>query len=94
MLILPLTIGDGLAQTGPVRSYGQAGDPSVQAVAEGPEVPLTLPQAVYLGLRQNPGVRNAYLQRVLDQFNLRVSESVFSPKGSLVTSANADRTGT
>jgi outer membrane protein TolC len=91
-LILPLTIGGSLAQTVPVRSYVQAGNADAQAFAEGPEIPLTLPQAVYLGLRQNPGVRSAYLQRVLDQFNLRVSESLFSLKGSLVTSLNADRT--
>lgn len=87
-----LWAGTVRAQTVPVRSYAQPGTP-VPAVVPGPELPLTLPEAVYLGLRQNSAVRGAYLQRVLDSFNLRVAESLFSPKGVLITSALIDRTG-
>nr|WP_246500128.1 TolC family protein [Azospirillum soli] len=89
-----LTLGAGVAQGQPLpaRSYAEPGAPPLPT-AQGPELPLTLPEAVYLGLRQNPAVRNAYLQRVLDKFNLRVAESLFSPKGNIVASISADRTG-
>ncbi|MFC3943044.1 TolC family protein [Pseudomonas gingeri] len=41
---------------------------------------LTLGDAVYLGLRNNRGIRSAYLQRVAQKFDLRVSEDAFNPK--------------
>ncbi|WP_248803120.1 TolC family protein [Pseudomonas sp. MWU13-2100] len=41
---------------------------------------LTLGDAVYLGLRNNRGIRSAYLQRIAQKFDLRVSEDVFNPK--------------
>ena len=34
---------------------------------------LTLGDAVYLGLRNNPAIRSAYLQRVAQKFDLRVA---------------------
>lgn len=43
-------------------------------------VTLTLGDAVYLGLRNNPGIRSAYLQRVAQKFDLRVAEDTFNPK--------------
>ncbi|WP_391349302.1 hypothetical protein [Azospirillum sp. A23] len=61
--------------------------------ATGPELRLTLPEAVYLGLRRNSGVRGAYLQRVLDAYNLHVAESAFTPRGNLLSTVDADRTG-
>lgn len=46
-----------------------------------PEVtPITVSDAVYLALRNNYGVRSAYLQRVAQKFDLRVSEDAFTPK--------------
>ncbi|NWE82693.1 TolC family protein, partial [Pseudomonas edaphica] len=44
---------------------------------------LTLGDAVYLGLRKNPAIRSAYLQRVAQKFDLRVAEDTFNPKLSL-----------
>ncbi|WP_419736037.1 TolC family protein [Pseudomonas sp. COR18] len=41
---------------------------------------LTLGDAVYLGLRNNRGIRSAYLQRIAQKFDLRVSEDTFNPK--------------
>lgn len=41
---------------------------------------LTLGDAVYLGLRNNPRIRSAYLQRVAQKFDLRVAEDTFNPK--------------
>ena len=44
---------------------------------------MTLGDAVYLGLRNNPAIRSAYLQRVAQKFDLRVAEDVFNPKLTL-----------
>lgn len=44
---------------------------------------LTLGEAVYLGLRNNPGIRSAYLQRVAQKFDLQVAEHSFKPKLAL-----------
>ncbi len=44
---------------------------------------MTLGDAVYLGLRNNPAIRSAYLQRVAQKFDLRVAEDTFNPKLSL-----------
>ena len=46
-------------------------------------ITLTLGDAVYLGLRNNPAIRSAYLQRVAQKFDLRVAEDVFNPKLTL-----------
>ena len=40
---------------------------------------VTLGDAVYLGLRNNPAIRSAYLQRVAQKFDLRVAEDTFNP---------------
>ncbi len=84
--------GPGSAQMTPTPRYAQTGSATAIALP-GPELRLTLPEAVYLGLRRNPAIRSAYLQRILDKYNLSVSESLFSPKGSIVASTTADRTG-
>ena len=44
---------------------------------------VTLGDAVYLGLRNNPAIRSAYLQRVAQKFDLRVAEDAFNPKLTL-----------
>lgn len=44
---------------------------------------VTLGDAVYLGLRNNPAIRSAYLQRVAQKFDLRVAEDTFNPKLTL-----------
>ncbi|MBY6264167.1 TolC family protein [Azospirillum sp. 412522] len=81
------------AQMTPTPRYIQAG-PTTAVSPPGPEIRLTLPEAVYLGLRRTPVIRSAYLQRVLDTYNLSVAESAFSPKGGLVATIDTDRTGT
>ncbi|WP_313061660.1 TolC family protein [Pseudomonas rhodesiae] len=52
---------------------------------------LTLGDAVYLGLRNNPAIRSAYLQRVAQKFDLRVAEDVFNPKLTLNSSYRSTR---
>ncbi len=55
-------------------------------------VPLTLPEAVALGLRNNRGIRGDYLQRIADRFALRVAEDSFSPRLSLAAEVGRSRT--
>jgi len=43
-------------------------------------VPLTLAEAVFLGLRDNRAIRGEYLQRIADRFALRVAERIFVPR--------------
>lgn len=43
-------------------------------------VDLSLPDAVFLGLRDNRAIRSAFLQRVAQKFDLRVAEDQFTPK--------------
>ncbi|WP_424481853.1 TolC family protein [Pseudomonas viridiflava] len=43
-------------------------------------IQLTLSDAVFLGLRDNRSIRSAYLDRVAQKFDLRVSEDRFTPK--------------
>ncbi|HYH20988.1 MAG TPA: TolC family protein [Azospirillum sp.] len=82
--------GQGLQ---PNRAYAPAGVPPVPAAAEGKAVKLTLPEAVYLGLRQNRQIRSAYLQRVVDKYNLLLAENEFRPQGSIVAGYSVQRTG-
>lgn len=86
-------VGQGLQ---PNRAYAPpapAGVPPVPAAAEGKAIKLTLPEAVYLGLRQNRQIRSAYLQRVVDKYNLLLAENEFRPQGSIVAGYSVQRTG-
>lgn len=94
-LALGAAVGGGEAahaQVAPQPRYAHEGYGSPPP-ATGPELRLTLPEAVYLGLRRNHGVRGAYLQRVLDAYNLHVAESAFTPRGNLLSTVDVDRTG-
>lgn len=44
---------------------------------------MTLKEAVFLALRNNPDVRNAELQRIVDKFSLAVAYNQFEPQYSL-----------
>lgn len=50
------------------------------AEPQGPEIKLSLPEAVALGLRQNRQIRSAYLDRTLQKFDAMLSETRFQPK--------------
>lgn len=49
-------------------------------------IPLSLDDAVSLGIRNNRGIQSAYLQRVGQKFDLYVSEGKFYPKLSIASS--------
>lgn len=53
---------------------------------------LTLAEAVYLGLRDNRGIRSAYLQRITQKFHLRVAEDSFTPRTVITSKYQASRT--
>lgn len=52
---------------------------------------MTLQEAVLLALRYNPNVRNAYMQRVLDKYNLRIAEYEFQWQYNLTGQATHSR---
>lgn len=47
---------------------------SVTAVAKGKQISLTLQEAVAFALKNNADVKSAYLQRILDKFNLKLAK--------------------
>ena len=55
-------------------------------------VPLTLAEAVFIGLRENRAIRSEYLQRIADRFALRVAERVFVPRLDIASNASRSRT--
>ncbi|MNH49854.1 Outer membrane efflux protein [compost metagenome] len=57
--------------------------PAGAPIPAGTPLELTLDEAVALSLRYNRGVRSAYLQRVVQQFDLRVAERAFVPRGEV-----------
>lgn len=57
--------------------------PSGQPIPAGAPLELTLDEAVALALRDNRGIRSAYLQRTVQRFDLRVAERAFVPQGGV-----------
>lgn len=57
--------------------------PSAPPIPAGAPLELTLDEAVALALRYNRGIRSAYLQRVVQRFDLRVAERAFVPQGGI-----------
>lgn len=53
---------------------------------ENATIPLSLDEAVSLGIRNNRGIQSAYLQRVSQKFDLYVSEGKFFPKLTITSS--------
>lgn len=49
---------------------------------------LTLSDAIYLTLRNNPSVRNAEIERVIDKFNLRLAENAYEVQYALTGNIN------
>ncbi len=66
--------------------YTDAIAASAQIPDENASTPLSLEEAVWLGIRNNRGVQSAYLQRIGQKFDLYVSEGKFFPKLTLATS--------
>jgi outer membrane protein len=71
--------GIASAQPAPANTTPAPPPNSPSASPIGPPIALTLPEAVFIGLRDNLGVRSAYIQRVADKFALYVAEYKFKP---------------
>lgn len=78
-----------LGAAGPSRAQGLPSPiapvvvPSGAPIPAGAPVELTLDEAVALALRNNRAIRSAYLQRVVERFDLRVAERAFTPQGGI-----------
>ncbi|MGI8839560.1 MAG: TolC family protein [Caulobacteraceae bacterium] len=60
-------------------------------VAAGPPLPLSLADAVFIGLRDNRTVKSAYIARVAEKYDLYVAKGRFYPTALLDASAEASR---
>ncbi|MBF0305261.1 MAG: TolC family protein [Alphaproteobacteria bacterium] len=68
---------------------GRAQGPPSAAPAEG--MALTLSEAVFMAVRENPSVRSAHVGRVAQKFALEAAEEMFSPKGGVTASLDGSR---
>lgn len=94
VLITGLLVGaPAVAQYTPPAPAGIVRGVEPPAESQGPEISLSLPEAVALGLRQNRSIRSAYLNRVVQKFQLDLDEDLFVPKlNSIGLSASRDWT--
>lgn len=74
-------------------SSAQSAGPASPGAMPAGAVPLTLAEAVFIGLRENRAIRSEYLQRIADRFALRVAERVFVPRLDVQASTARTRTG-
>lgn len=83
------------AQGNPARERPAPRANTAMPAANMPEgsVPLTLPEAVFLALRNNRAIRSQYLQRVADRFSLRVAEATFDPRFDVQGGITRSRVG-
>ncbi|MEO8927538.1 MAG: TolC family protein [Caulobacteraceae bacterium] len=70
-----------------------ASPPAPPAFATGPRLPLSLADAVFVGLRDNRTVKSAYIARVAEKYDLFVAKTRFRPTAVLAASAQATRGG-
>lgn len=52
----------------------------ISSATQGTPLQLTLGDAIYLGLRKNPSIRSAYIERTVQKYDLEVAEDIFNPK--------------
>ncbi len=84
LFLLPILSCYGLKMPAP----GQVITPDDTAAVDFSNVPLlTLQEAVLLAMRNNPDVKNAELQRVVDKFSLAVAHNQFFPQYQLKANA-------
>ncbi|PZW45831.1 outer membrane protein TolC [Humitalea rosea] len=84
--------GAGLAFAVLLSSVTASAQPRPAAQPPADALALTLPEAVYLGLRGNRAIRGDYLQRIADRFALRVVENGFMPRLTIAGDVSRART--
>ena len=67
--------------------------PAPTATATGPRLPISLADAVFIGLRDNRTVKSAYITRVAEKYDLYVAKGRFYPTALLEASTEASRQG-
>ncbi|MCF8032826.1 MAG: TolC family protein [Desulfarculaceae bacterium] len=65
--------------------------PSLPGGGTGDTLDMSLPEAVFLAVRGNTDIKNAYLDRVVQKFQLEVAEAKFTP--DVTFDANLKRSG-
>jgi outer membrane protein TolC len=87
MALAPRTVK---AQTPPPRPPVSS-PPAPPPTADGPRLPLSLAEAVFIGLRDNRTVKSAYITRVAEKFDLYVARARFRPTATLAADIEATR---
>ena len=88
-VIVTLLTGSG-ADAQASRPAQVAAPPAPVPAAAGPRLPISLADAVFIGLRDNRTVKSAYLSRAAEKYDLFVARTRFLPSG--VIDASVDRT--
>lgn len=78
-LVLVLAASIAGVREASAQSLSPAPSPPSQPIPSGPVVPLNLTDAVAIGLRDNRGIKSAYLERMVEKFSLAVAERQFVP---------------
>lgn len=85
VVVLAVTGSPAAGQVTP-RAIAPVAAPPGRPIPSGAPVALTLEEAVALALRNNRDIRSAYLQRVVQRFDLKVAERAFVPQGGVAVS--------
>ncbi len=80
-----------LAPGSAVAAGGEGDLPALPGGGAGKTLDMSLPEAVLLAVRGNTEIKNAYLGRVVEKFNLEVAEHKFKP--NVTFDANLVRSG-
>ncbi len=88
LVLAVLCVGLGLGANGTDSSTAFAASPPKQKVQK-----MTLAEAVTLALRHNRTVETAYLDRLLERFDLQTAQDKFSPDFILFSSASQENRG-
>jgi outer membrane protein TolC len=88
--IVILGAGAVKGQTPPTHAPA-ASPPAPTPVANGPRTPISLADAVFIGLRDNRTVKSAYINRVSEKFDLFVARTRFQPTATIDASFEATR---
>lgn len=90
-VIVILAAGGVKGQTAPVYPLA-ASPPAPTPTAIGPRLPISLADAVFIGLRDNRTVKSAYIERVAQKFDLFVARTRFEPTATINANIVTSRT--
>jgi len=93
-LYLAVVIGASIAAASSAcaQSLSPVPSPPSAPIPRGPAVPLSLTEAVAIGLRDNREIKSAYLERIVQKFDLVVAERRFVPVAR-ISAQISDRRG-